>query len=218
MKDEHYPPLLKTLIKHCGYLSEKLVIVDANDSDNPILDVNDEFESFTGYSREEVVGKNPRFLQGNKTNRGSLNKFKEEIQKGKSGSAYVLNYKKDGSTFWNHFLAIPITEKSGKTIYWAGILRDVSSIIENVKSQSELDAMVATIHSISDVVSNYMDYLQFFRAYLEEETSIDKNKLEEFDANYFYLLQEMKQLNRIERFNEIIKWNDSFYDYSKKLA
>lgn len=216
MGDKKYPLFLKTLISHCNYLSLQLVIVNATDPGHPIVDVNEEFEKLTGYSKEEVLGKNPRFLQGNGTEKESLSQFKEDIREGKKSSAYVLNYKKDGSPFWNHFNAIPIYGEKGNVLYIAGIMHDVSAIVENVKSQSEVNSMVALVHRVCDIVSDYMNYLQLFRTYLDEETSIPKEMLQEFDANYYYLLEDIKHLNKTESFNEIIEWNDSFFSKALK--
>lgn len=108
-----------------------MVICDARQSDYPILFANDAFLTLTGYSREEVTGRNCRFLQGPDTDPGTLRRLRESIALGRDFKADVLNYRKDGSTFWNALYISPVTNERNEVVYFFASQMDVTERIEN---------------------------------------------------------------------------------------
>eukprot|EP01117_Protostelium_nocturnum_P007629 TRINITY_DN2734_c0_g1_i2.p1 TRINITY_DN2734_c0_g1~~TRINITY_DN2734_c0_g1_i2.p1 ORF type:complete len:671 (+),score=247.72 TRINITY_DN2734_c0_g1_i2:914-2926(+) len=82
---------------------------------NPIIWVNEDFEKMTGYSREEMMGKNCRFLQGECTNPESVKSIKQSMSRGEEIEIELLNYRKNGIPFWNKFKLVPIFASSNNS-------------------------------------------------------------------------------------------------------
>ncbi len=91
-----------------------------------IVYVNDGFEKMTGYSREEVIGKTPRILQGPKTDRKVLDKLKDSLEKGNSFFGQTVNYRKDGSEYINQWDIHPLINKDGKITHWVSYQHDIT--------------------------------------------------------------------------------------------
>ncbi len=84
-----------------------MLITDPHQPDNPIIFVNDAFSRLTGYAREEIIGRNCRFLQGPDTNRDDIDRIRDAIHRRQQIEIDLLNYKKNGDTFWNRLLIAP---------------------------------------------------------------------------------------------------------------
>ena len=106
--------------------NNSIIITDATAPDYPIIYVNPGFETLTGYSLEEVTGKNCRFLQGNDRQQPQLEEINHCLQQGKSCHVTLRNYRKDGSLFWNEMSLSPIKDEDNKIIYYIGIQTDVT--------------------------------------------------------------------------------------------
>jgi PAS domain S-box-containing protein len=103
-----------------------MVVTAGRDRDYAILFVNAAFEALTGYSREEVVGRNPRFLQGPGTDPQAIANLRRALAEGRELGVEMLNYRRDGSTFWNGMFVSPV--RDGETAaYWFGSLLDVTA-------------------------------------------------------------------------------------------
>jgi diguanylate cyclase (GGDEF)-like protein/PAS domain S-box-containing protein len=102
-----------------------IVVVDATSDDLPIVFVSEGFELLTGYSSAEVVGRNPRFLQGPQTDPRSVAALRDAIAAGREAHATVLNYRDDGTPFYNDISIAPEYEH-GQLVRWIGVLRDVT--------------------------------------------------------------------------------------------
>lgn len=125
-KEEHQLKLLESVITNT---SDTVVITDVNytkDDDHKIIYINEAFTKMTGYNREEVIGKNLNFLQGQKTDRNELNRLKKSIEKWESCEIEVINYKKNGEEFWNNIAVSPVSDSSGSYTHWIAIERDIS--------------------------------------------------------------------------------------------
>ncbi len=99
-----------------GGTAEGITISDNLQPDNPIVYANEGFERLTGYDMQEVLGKNCRFLQGEETDPATIAEISQSIREEKPCSVEILNYCKDGQTFWNRLSITPIHDKSGR--YW----------------------------------------------------------------------------------------------------
>nr|AHZ63861.1 phototropin [Gnetum montanum] len=115
-------------------LQQTFVVSDATKPDCPIIYASAGFFTMTGYSPKEVIGRNCRFLQGSGTDPNEVSRLREAVAGGKSYCGRLLNYKKDGSPFWNLLTVTPIKEESGKTIKFIGMQVEVSKYTEGSKN------------------------------------------------------------------------------------
>ena len=104
-----------------------VVISDNQQDDNPLIYVNKGFELVTGYSREEIVGLNCRFLQGKDTEQPQLEILKHAIRSGTSCQVILKNYRKDGTMFYNELNISPIRNTEGLVTHFVGVQNDVTS-------------------------------------------------------------------------------------------
>jgi PAS domain S-box-containing protein len=105
-----------------------MVVTDPRQPDNPIVLANQAFLDLTGYSSDEVLGRNCRFLQGPDTEPGEV----DAIRRGLAEHAdhievELLNYRKDGSTFLSQLSISSVTNKAGELIYYFGSQKDVTA-------------------------------------------------------------------------------------------
>jgi PAS domain S-box-containing protein len=106
-----------------------MVITDPQQTDNPIVMVNQAFLDLTGYEAGEVIGRNCRFLQGLGTDPNKVAALRHDLAAGLDHvEAELLNYRKDGSSFWNQLLISPVTNEAGKLIYHFASQQDVTEV------------------------------------------------------------------------------------------
>ena len=101
-------------------LEHSIVISDPNTEGCPMVYISEEFSKHTGYSVEESLGKNCRFLQGPETDENDIKQIKLSLKLKKRITIDILNYKKNGEKFWNRLRIIPIFDSNKKLIYFAG--------------------------------------------------------------------------------------------------
>lgn len=123
-----------------------VVVTDPALPDNPVIYVNDAFTEITGYSPEEILGRNCRFLQGPETDRANIEYLKGCIAARTHCQIVLRNYRKDGTLFWNELRVSPIFDESGELRNFIGIQNDVSER-ENMKLQRD-DFVATLIHDL----------------------------------------------------------------------
>lgn len=96
------------------------VVSDPRRKDNPIIDCNQAFVDLTGYGRDEVIGRNCRFLAGPETEEALTNLLRSGIEARRPVMVEILNYKKDGSPFRNAVMVAPIFDADGELEYFLG--------------------------------------------------------------------------------------------------
>lgn len=104
-----------------------VVITDPSHPDNPIVFVNPAFESITGYSAEEVLGKNCRFLRGAETDIQTVQMIRDALIAHESINCTLINYRKDGTPFWNELLINPVFDAHGNVVRFIGLQNDVTN-------------------------------------------------------------------------------------------
>jgi diguanylate cyclase (GGDEF)-like protein/PAS domain S-box-containing protein len=120
------PGLLTLCIDH---LNDAIVITEAEPISNPgprIVWVNKIFYDRNGYSPEEVIGNTPRLLQGPGTDRVTLDRVRESLAKWLPIRAELLNYRKDGTSYWNEFEIVPVANDQGWFTHWVSVQRDTT--------------------------------------------------------------------------------------------
>jgi PAS domain S-box-containing protein len=121
-----------------------MVITDPSRPDNPIVFANEAFQILTGYNRSEIIGANCRFLQGPDTDRSQVERVRAAIRAGSSVDVDLLNYRKDGSTFWNALYLSPVRNDEGDVIYFFASQMDVTERVEAQASIAKQKALIET--------------------------------------------------------------------------
>ncbi len=103
-----------------------MIVTDPRQFDNPIVFANDAFLRLTGYSRLEVTGRNCRFLQGPDTDPAAVERIRAAIRQEVDVRVDLLNYRKDGSIFYNALFVGPVRDDSGQVVYYFASQVDVS--------------------------------------------------------------------------------------------
>jgi PAS domain S-box-containing protein len=119
-----------------------MVITNPALPDNPIVFCNVAFQNLTGYAREEIIGRNCRFLQGPDTDVRVVNKVRSAIKEGRDVDVDLLNYRKDGSTFWNALHLSPVRDKEGVIRFFFASQVDVTERTEAQRTVSDQKALV----------------------------------------------------------------------------
>jgi PAS domain S-box-containing protein len=117
-----------------------MVATDPRTSDNPIVYVNEAFSRVTGYSPEEAIGRNCRFLQTPDTDQGAVTQIREAITAGRAISAELLNRRKDGSQFWNHLFITPICDGGGEPQFFLSTQVDITQAHQSRTVQAAFEA------------------------------------------------------------------------------
>jgi len=104
-----------------------ITVSDPSQPDNPLIQVNDGFCTLTGYDREEFLGRNCRFLQGEATREETVAEMGAAIEAQEPVTVDLRNYRKDGSMFWNRVTTIPIRDDSGTVSNFLGYQQDISA-------------------------------------------------------------------------------------------
>jgi PAS domain S-box-containing protein len=101
-------------------------ISNPKEPDNPLIYVNEAFEELMGYSREEAVGRNCRFPQGENTDSERVARIREAIEAEEPIAIDIRNYRKDGTEFWNHLNIAPVRDDEGEVLNYVGFQQDVT--------------------------------------------------------------------------------------------
>ncbi|ETS86397.1 hypothetical protein PFICI_00225 [Pestalotiopsis fici W106-1] len=89
-------------------------------ADNPVVYASDGFVKVTGYSRSEVIPRNCRFLQGPQTDRTAIKRLRRALREERESVELLLNYKKDGTPFWNLLYMAPLCDDNGNVVFFLG--------------------------------------------------------------------------------------------------
>jgi len=119
--------LLKLKDRALASVAEGIAIADARLPDDPLIYVNAGFERLTGYSAEEVLGRNCRFLQGPGTDRDTLNQLRAALREQREITVQLINYRKDGTAFWNRLAITPVRDRSGAVTHFIAVQSDVTA-------------------------------------------------------------------------------------------
>lgn len=103
-----------------------LVITDASIPENPIVYVNPAFEHMTGFSAEEALGKNCRFLQGEDRDQPALDELRAALKEERECRVVLRNYRKDGTLFWNELHVSPVYDEEGRLANFVGVQNEVT--------------------------------------------------------------------------------------------
>ncbi|KAL6717942.1 hypothetical protein ACLMJK_004027 [Lecanora helva] len=133
-------PYMRELV---GGLAEVFCLADPSIKDCPIVYASEEFYRTTRYSRDDVLGRNCRFLQGPKTSRLTVERLSKAIKSSQEICETILNYRRDGKPFMNLLLTAPLYDNRGSVRYFIGAQIDVSGLIEDGRGLDSFASLLA---------------------------------------------------------------------------
>lgn len=151
-KEIQHLKILETVVTNA---KDVILISEAEPFGEPgprIVYVNEAFTKLTGYTKEEVIGKTPRILQGPNSNFKELDKLGEALRKWESYEATTINYKKSGEEFWINFTVIPVADEYGWYTHWFAIERDVTES-KKLELSKDLTSKISSIFNVENDLS-----------------------------------------------------------------
>ncbi|UST85951.1 PAS domain-containing protein [Pseudomonas siliginis] len=117
------------------------------EQDNILIYVNPAFERMTGYSSEEILYQDCRFLQAGDRDQPSLQLIRETLREGGSCREILRNYRKDGTPFWNELSLSTVKNAEDGQTYFIGVQKDVTVQVKAQQRVAQLEAQVAALQS-----------------------------------------------------------------------
>lgn len=133
------PTVLTQILDTCV---NGVTLSDPDLPDNPIVYANSVFERMTGYSQEEILGHNCRFLQGEDRDQPGLEAIREALREHSSIEVTLRNYRKDGALFHNRLAIQPLRDAAGRLIYYLGVQYDVTEIVDAQQEVARLQSLL----------------------------------------------------------------------------
>lgn len=144
-----------------------MIVTDPHQPDNPIIFANRAFERMTGYTRQELIGTNCRFLQGSETDLETVAEVRSAIAEHREFSAEILNYRKDGSSFWNALFVSPVFNRQGDLVYFFGSQLDVSRRRDAEESLHQAQKMESLGQLTGGIAHDFNNLLQVISGHNE---------------------------------------------------
>ena len=157
------PGSLHVLTSALAATTSGILITDPGQPDNPIIYANPGFERMTGYGGDEVLGQNCRFLQGKDTSKADVDKLRATIARGEGSKTTLLNYRKDGTPFWNELSISPVYDGDRLT-HFIGVQTDVTAREQAVQLKAALDLAESLYETIREGLLILDRDLRVFRA------------------------------------------------------
>lgn len=148
--------------------------------DCPIIYVNPGFERITGYTATEIVGSNCRFLQGEKTDKAALERIQLALCNGHPVKEELLNYRKDGTLFWNELSITPIRDDHGNVTHFVGVQSDVSArraTEEQLRQSQKMEVVGQLAGGVAHDFNNLLTIISGYASLLRSEASLHENEL-----------------------------------------
>jgi len=137
------PQVLSNILDSCV---NGITLADPDQEDLPLVYANKAFETITGYTQAEIIGKNCRFLQGNDRDQQERYQLREAILNKKSIEITIRNYRKNGEMFYNHLVITPLFDSKGNLLYYLGVQFDVT---QQKKAEEEIKRLTEQIAKLS---------------------------------------------------------------------
>lgn len=152
-----------------------VLMTDPTEADNPIVYVNDAFTNLTGYSREEILGRNCRFLQGPETEDEPVERMRAAIDAEEPVTVELRNYRKDGTMFWNRVSIAPVYDADGRLINYIGFQADVT---EPKQRQQQLQVIGRVLrHTLRNETNVIRSRAELIERRAEGETARDARRI-----------------------------------------
>jgi PAS domain S-box-containing protein len=144
-----------------------MIVTNPRKPDNPVVFANQAFLQMTGYAMEEVVGNNCRFMQGPETDPATVAEMRLAIRERRDIALEILNYRKNGSTFWNALFVSPVFDANGELVYFFGSQLDVSRRRDAEEALGQAQKMEALGQLTGGIAHDLNNLLQLMAGHLE---------------------------------------------------
>jgi diguanylate cyclase (GGDEF)-like protein/PAS domain S-box-containing protein len=132
------PKLLKHLVEAAP---EGVALCEARGGDWPVVYVNPAMEQLTGYSADQVVGRNLRFLQADDRDQDGVVTIRSALRDGQSCQTLIRNYRRDGTMFWNELRLVPLRSPAGQVTHFASFHREGGALQSDTKAEARDPAL-----------------------------------------------------------------------------
>ncbi|MFC4540643.1 PAS domain S-box protein [Halosolutus amylolyticus] len=138
-----------------------ITMTDPTQPENPIVYANDAFERITGYSSDEYLGRNCRFLQGEGTDPEAVERLHAAVDAEEPVSVELRNYREDGTPFWNQVTLAPVENDAGAVTHFVGFQQDVTERTETERRLRERERQLERYQEYTDDVLDALDDIFF---------------------------------------------------------
>jgi PAS domain S-box-containing protein len=204
--------LLESAVDHAN---DVIVITKAEPLDAPgpsIVYVNSAFTRETGYTAEEVIGKSPRILQGNATDREQLATIRAALEQWQPVQAELVNYRKDRTSYWTEITIVPLTDKAGWVTHWMSIQRNITArkqaeaeILKTLDKERELNDLKSrfismTSHEFRTPLTTIQSSFDIIRLFNPDETERQElfDQIQSAIAHMVRLMEDVLFIGRAE--------------------
>lgn len=140
------PQVLSAILDECV---NGITLADPDLQDTPIIYANKAFERLTGYSQDDIIGHNCRFLQGDDREQAARYQISAALKQHQGIEVTLRNYKKDGSLFHNHLKIVPLLDSKQRVLYYLGVQYDIT---HQVNANNEIKVLTDLLNAIPNVV------------------------------------------------------------------
>jgi len=138
------PHVLAKILDSC---LNGVTLADPDLEDLPLVYANKAFEDITGYTQEETIGRNCRFLQGTDRDQAEVAKLREAIRNKQPVEVTLRNYRKNGELFYNHLKMMPLFDSKGNLLYLLGVQYDATQQVKADEEIKRLKEQLAALKS-----------------------------------------------------------------------
>jgi len=173
------------LLQSAVYQTHDSIVLTTAELDEPgpqIVFVNPAFSVMTGYSSEEVIGKTPRILQGEKTDRAVLDRMRRCLIEGKEFRGEVINYRKDGSEYWLEWNVTPLLNEKNEITHYIAVQQDITNrklLEEQLRQSQKMEAIGrlagGVAHDFNNLLTVITGYCDLSLPLIEKNSTLGKN-------------------------------------------
>lgn len=171
-KEEQFSNDLLLRDRAINAVRQGILIADMTKPDHPIIYASPGFVSVTGYRIEDTLGRNCRFLQGPNTDKQTVKQIRNALEKREHLNVEILNYRKDGTSFWNELSLSPVVSPSGECTHFVGVQTDVTErrlLEDQVRQSQKMEAVGLLAGGIAHDFNNLLTIINGYSEILLSE-------------------------------------------------